>query len=160
MKRSTKIIVGSLVGLGLVGAVTAKQFSHGEHESGFSGHHRGDWVSKRIAWKLDLDDQQRIELDRFKASVLERMDTLRAARVTTDQLQSVLNTELDQVKAMQLLEAKLQGIRNSAPELLTAFAGFYDSLDSSQQAKMSEMIEARMANRGHKGRHHDGTKEK
>lgn len=160
MKRSTKIIVGSLVGIGLVGGVAAKQFSHGDHDSGFSGHHRGDWISKRIAWKLDLDDQQQIELDRFKASMLDRMDTMRAARVTPDQVQSVLNTELNQAKAMQLLEAKLQGIRDSAPELITAFAGFYDSLDSSQQAEMAEMIEHRMANRGHKGRRHDGTAEK
>ena len=163
MKRSTKIIAGSLIGVGLIGAVAAKQFNHGEHESGYSAQHRGDWISKRIARKLDLDDQQQAGLDRFKVSLFERMDTLRAARVTPDQLQSVLGTELNQDKAMQLLEARLQGIREGAPELITALAGFYDSLDSSQQAKMAEIIEHRMSyrmgHRGHRGWHHDKVKE-
>ena len=156
MKRSTKIITGSLVALGLVGVVAAKQFQDGGYGPGCSFgsgrgvDSRGGWVSRRIAWKLDLNEQQEVQLDDLKASLFEGLDSMRGERLTTDQLQSVLNTELDQRKAMQLLEKRLESIEQNAPALISAVAGFYDSLDASQQSELGEMIENRMA---HKGRH-------
>ena len=77
MKRSTKIVTGSLVALGLVGVDAAKQFQNSEHGPGCSfgsGHgvdSRGSWMSRRIAWKLDLNEQQEIQLDALRASVFD-----------------------------------------------------------------------------------------
>jgi protein CpxP len=154
MKRSTKIVTGSLVALGLVGVIAAKQFQAGEHGPGCSfgsGHgydSRGGWISRRIAGKLDLNEQQEVQLDDLKTSLFEGLDSLRAERLTADQLESVLNTEFDQVKAMQLLEQRLVLIEQNAPVLIGAVAEFYDSLDASQQSELGEMIEYRMAQRG------------
>lgn len=151
VKRSTKIILGALVGLSLVGAVAAKQFQHGGFgpgcSSGFNSDHRGGWLAKRIAWKLDLNEQQISSLDDLKLSVFESMDMMRTERLTSEQLKSVLNNELDQTKAMQLLEQRLQSVKQNAPELISAFAAFYDKLDSTQQAELSDMIEYRMGDR-------------
>ena len=163
MKRSTKIIVGSLVGLGLVGVVTAKQFDHGpgcSYGQGSGSEYRGGWITKRIAWKLDLNEQQENELNDLKASVFKGLDSMRAERLTADQIQSILNTELDQVKAVQLLAQRLELVEQNAPALIAAFAEFYDGLDSAQQAEVSEMIEYRMSHKGRHWRDHNNTGER
>ncbi len=163
MKRSTKIVLGSVVTLSLVGVVAAKQFNHDGFGPGCSygeshgGNFRGGWMSKRIAWKLDLNDAQELELDQLRASLFEGLDNMRDARLTTNQVQSVLNTEFDQAKAMQLLSQRLEQIEDKAPELISAFAGFYDSLEAEQQAELGEMIERRMERKGrHWARHEQG----
>ncbi len=163
MKRSTKIIVGSLVGMGLVGVVTAKQFDHGpgcSYGPGSGNEHRGGWITKRIAWKLDLNDQQENELNDLKVSIFRGLDSMRAEKLTVDQVQSVLSSELDQAKAMQLLEQRLELLEKNAPSLIAAFAEFYDGLDSAQQAEVSEMIEFRMSHKGRRWRDHNNTDER
>ena len=148
MKRSTKIVVGSLLGLSLVGVVVAKQFEHGpgcSYGSADGCERGGGWMAKRISWKLDLNEQQQSELQKLERSVFEALANMRAEKLTSNQIQSVLNTQLDQTKAMQLLEQRLQGIQQNAPALIAAFGGFYDRLDSAQQQELTEMIEYRMS---------------
>ena len=159
MKRSTKIVLGSLVTLSLVGMVAAKQLDHNGDGPGCSfgsdhdGGSRGNWISKRIAWKLDLNEGQEAEFDELKMSLFKGLDGMRAKRLTSEQVQSVLDTQFDQAKAMQLLSQRLVMIEDNAPALISAFAGFYDSLDAAQQAELGGMIEHRMS---HKEQHWGG----
>lgn len=165
MKRSTKIIFGSIVGIGLVGAVTAKQFGHCEYGAGFehgNGHFsmkhdgRADWMKKRITRALDLDAAQQIELDKLKATVFDGLQTMHAEKPDASEIQALLNNEFDQTKAMQLLEQRGSTIKERAPTIIAAFAGFYDQLDSTQQAKVSEMVEHRIGQRDHGWGHRGG----
>lgn len=165
MKRSIKIILGSIVGVGLVGAVTAKQFGHCDYGAGsgyghFSTSHEGraDWVTKRITGALDLNTAQQAELDKLKSSVFDGMQTMRTEKPQASEIQALLNNEFDQTKAMQLLEQRGNTIKENAPILVAAFADFYNQLDAEQQAKISEMVEHRMGqhDRGHgKGFFHE-----
>ncbi len=164
MKRSTKIIFGSIVGIGLVGAVTAKQFGACENGPGFGHGHghfsmshdgRADWMKKRITRVLDLDAAQQVELDKLKTSVFDGMQAMRAEKPDVSEIQALLNNEFDQTKAMQLLEQRGSTIKENAPAIIAAFADFYNQLDAVQQAKVSEMVEHRMGQRDH-GRGHRG----
>ena len=154
MKRSTKIIIGSVLGLGLISAVTAKQFGNCDGGAGFSGSHRAEWMTKRISNRLNLNDTQQMALTDLRDSMLDRVDTMRGQRdMMGADIQSLLNNEFDQLKAQQLIEQKMQTVRDNAPEMISAFAGFYDQLDADQQEQVRKMLEQRMSHRGmsHRG---------
>lgn len=159
MKRSTKIVLGTIIGVGLVSVVTAKQFGHCDNDSkyahGFGDGHRAEWVSKRVAKHLDLNTAQQETFDQLKDQAIEEIGAFRAERAKDYDIQALFNTQFDQTKAMQLLEQRTQMIQEHAPELISAFAKFYDGLDASQQVKVSEALENRMEHRG-KGWGHRG----
>ncbi len=160
MKRSTKIIIGTVIGVGLVGAVTAKQFGSCEYGGGYG--HRGhfskmehggrhmDRMAQRITKKLDLNTEQQAELDKLKTSIFDSVQDMRSQKPDASEIQALLNNEFDQTKAMQLIEQRGQVLKETAPQIITAFAQFYDQLNAEQQAKVSEMVEYRMSHREHK----------
>ena len=149
MKRSSKIIVGTLIGVGLVTVVTAKQFDYCERGHSYGNSHRGEWMSKRISHRLDLSDTQEIELANLKSSLFDRFDAVRVQRgAIQEDVLSLLDSEFDQQKAKQLIDQRIAAINENTPALISAFAGFYDQLDADQQAQIREMIERRMSRRG------------
>ena len=147
MKRSTKIIIGCVIGVGLVGAVTAKQFAYCDDGPGFGHGSRGQWMEKRISRALDLSDTQQAELSELKSSIFESVQNMRSEKPDVSEIQALLNHEFDQTKAMQLFEQRSQTVNKMAPQLITAFAMFYNQLDAEQQEKVSEIIEHRMERR-------------
>ena len=148
MKRSSKIVVGTLIGLGLVTVVTAKQFDYCDKGQGFAGSHRAEWMSKRIAHRLDLSESQQLELEKLRDGLLDRFDAMRGQRgMMQDDVLSLLNNEFDQVKAKQLIDQRVAVIDENAPSIISEFAGFYDQLDADQQAQIRKMIERRMSSR-------------
>ena len=157
MKRSSKIIVGTLFGLGLVTVVTAKQFDYCDRGPMAGNSHRAEWMSKRISHRLDLSDAQQLELEKLKDSLFDRFDGMRGQRgAMQDDVLSLLDSEFDQKKAKQLLEGRIEAINENAPGLISAFAGFYDQLDAEQQAQIKKMIERRMSHRGSRWNHEGG----
>lgn len=157
MKRSSKIIIGTLIGLGLVTVVTAKRFDYCDRGHMAGNNHRAEWMSKRISHRLDLSDTQQLELEKLKDSLFDRVDAVRAQHgVMQDDVLSLLDSEFDQRKAQQLLDSRVEAIQENAPELISAFAGFYDQLDAEQQAKIRKMAERRMSHRGSRWNHEGG----
>ncbi len=149
MKRSTKIILGSVVGLGLVGAVTAKQFGACE----YGPDQRADWISQRVSDELNLTTVQQSELQNLKGSALAAFGSMREQKPAFSEIEALFATEFDQAKAIQLVESRSQTFTQKAPELIAAFANFYNTLDDSQRAEVSEMVENRMQH-GPRGRRH------
>ena len=150
MKRSTKIIIGSVVGLGLAGAVAAKQFSAWN----FGPEHRADWVSERVSKHLELNDTQQAELDKLKTTALAAMSSMHSQRPEFSEIEVLFNTEFDQTKALQLFTQRSQMVTDKAPEMIAAFANFYNTLDDDQRTEVSAMVKQRMT--GHdsgRGRH-------
>lgn len=167
MKRSTKIILGSVLGVGLIGAVTAKQFGHCDYDRGLGhGHgefsemadsHRVKWMQKRISRALDLDAAQQAELIKLKTGIFESLQSLRSERPTASDIQALLNHEFDQGKAMQLVAQRSQTMQEKAPELIAVLATFYNQLNAEQQSKVSEMIADKLERRDHSWRDHGGS---
>lgn len=142
MKRRTKIILGSLISLGLVGAVTAKQFP------GCGQGHFAKKMVHRISHKLDLNDAQEAELEKLKTNMQEKFQQHHAQRSPVEDILSVFETQLDQDKAMQLLAKRTNMMQENAPDMINALAGFYNTLDAKQQEKVKEMVEKRLNHRG------------
>jgi len=151
MKKSTKILIGTVLVVSSLGVV--KVFAGGPFGHGFS-HHDGDGemfdkITGRIAYKasneLDLTEQQKSNLDALimQSKVISQdMQTNRASH--KEQLIQLLTADtLNQDEAMNMLMQKTENVQNFAPQMIAAIAQFTDSLDSTQKEKMKAFIQQR-----------------
>ncbi len=163
MKRSTKVVLGTLVGLGLVTAVAARQFDGCGFAPGMSGMaqgHHTKWMAKRIGHRLDLNDAQQLQLQTLQDNMIQRFSSLQEQRLSDNDLQSLLNAEFDQLKAGQLLDQRLDTVKQNAPDVIADIASFYDQLDVNQQQQVRDMVSKRMSHRDARREHSGDTDER
>lgn len=135
MKKITKIIIGTVAALGLLvgaGAYAGKNYMKGM---------KGDFVIYKLEKELDLSTEQ---VDRLKgiqsyakAKHAEHDHKAGKAKV----IAMLKSPTLDQTQAINMLDEKMQTMRNSAPEMIAKIAEFTDSLSDTQRTEMMEMIE-------------------
>ena len=104
-----------------------------------------DYASK----KLDLNEMQKQRLSVLGDKLREQRTALMGQGDMRADMQSlVAGTTLDKAKAQALVEAKTAAVRGKSPEVITAAADFYDSLNPAQQQQVRELMQRR---RGHGG---------
>lgn len=131
----------------LVGGLTAcssANHRHGPMTAEKMAEVRGK-VVERVSSKLHLNEEQKQKLnvlaDRLEAQRTAFMG--QAADPRAEMQAIVASDKFDRARAQALLDAKTQAIRANSPEVLNALADFYDSLDSSQQQKVRELMQRR-----------------
>lgn len=104
-----------------------------------------DKMVERAASKLDLNaDQQKL-----LATVGDKVFEQRKALIgqTTDPRAEVkaliAGPKFDAAKAQALINDKAGALQTKSPEVITALAAFYDSLNPTQQQKVREFMEGR-----------------
>lgn len=146
MKKSTKIIIASLLVVGVSGGV----FAYGK-----SGHwnmapeEKAEFVTNRITKKLDLNENQQRNLQVLADDMLVLMKDMKAGRQAhMNQIQEMLGEPvLDQGKALQMINGKTRQIQSKAPALVASLAVFLDSLNPEQKAELQEFASKRMHHR-------------
>ena len=109
-------------------------------------------VMERVGSKLDLNEAQKQKL----ATLADKLQAQRAALVgqagdPRAEVQALVAGEkFDRARAQALLDEKLRAVQTGSPEVLTAMADFYDSLNPEQQQKVRDFMQRR---RGWMGRH-------
>lgn len=151
MQKRTKIIIASVLTLGISGAVFG--FGAHHHFSHMSLHEKSEMISDRISRKLDLDELQRDNLERFTAHMATVMQQLREDQSMRDQLiETVISDQpVDQAAILGKIQQKTELLNQQAPETVALLASFMDSLSNEQKQTMKKMIEKR---RGHRWGHH------
>ena len=142
MKISTRIITAVLLVAGSSGAVYA--FSkHGDW--GMSPDEKVEFISDRVASKLDLDDVQRqkfTELAELVANTLQEVKPGREERF--DEIASLLQEpSFNQARALEIIQQKTQLVNEKAPLVISSMAGFLDSLSMEQKQELQEFIQHR-----------------
>lgn len=156
MKKTGKIIIASVLAVGVTGAV----FAFGSHHyySNLSMQEKAEMISDRIDRKLDLNDTQKVNLDALTSHVAGLMQQVKDNRQTREELlNGVLSDQaLDQAALLQRINEKTALINENAPEVVARLAGFMDSLDADQKAEIKQIIDKRKGHRfaGH-GWHQD-----
>ena len=142
-----KALMGSVGAVIALGGLTACSSGH---------HHRGamsaekvaevrDKMVERVSGKLDLDDAQKLKLN----VLADKIEAQRAAFVgkTPDpraEMQAVVaGAKFDRERAQNLLNEKTRAVQANSPEVLSALADFYDSLNPGQQQKVRELMQRR-----------------
>ncbi len=144
IKRTLMAVFGASI---VVGGLTACSSSH---------HHRGPMTAEkmsevrgkvvdRVSSKLDLNEAQKQKLN----VLADKMEAQRIALMgkATDpraEMQAIVSGDkFDRVRAQSLLEEKTRAVQANSPEVITALADFYDSLNVEQQQKVRELMQRR-----------------
>jgi Spy/CpxP family protein refolding chaperone len=146
MKKTKKILVGSLIviTLGAVGALTAGGYGHGW--GGDRGHMAvmmAERMMSHATKELDLTEAQQANLQALQQKVLSLRTEARMGKQETRQelMQQLLQPTLDQEHMMMMVRDRLQLAEQKAPEVIAALAVFSDSLTAEQKNKIKENIE-------------------
>jgi len=145
LKRTLLGIFGATV---LVGGLAAC----GNHESRFGSGmsaeqfaQKRDKVVDRAASKLDLNEDQKKRLSVLGDKMFEQRKALMGQ--TTDPRAEVkaliAGDKFDTAKAQALVTGKTTALQTGSPEVIAAFASFYDSLNATQQQKVRDLLESR-----------------
>ncbi|HSX91860.1 MAG: periplasmic heavy metal sensor [Hydrogenophaga sp.] len=121
----------------------------GQHAQGpASAEQVAEWRGKavdRVTRKLDLTAEQR---QKFEV-LADKLIAQRAAMIgqsqgpRTEMKALVAGEKFDRARALNLLDEKTRVLQMSTPEVITALADFYDSLNPAQQAEVREFLEKR-----------------
>ena len=146
MKKSTKIILSSVLVFGMTSAVFA--FGGGNHWK-MDPNEKAEFVTERITKKLDLNEAQTQSLQVLADKMLEMMVEFKSHRSEQFDLveKALSEPALDQQEVLQMIQQKTQLINDKAPQAIASLAGFLDSLDADQKAKLQELANDRMRHR-------------
>jgi Spy/CpxP family protein refolding chaperone len=126
-------------------SLAAQAWHHGRHGwGGTDDEAPGRWrerVVERVAHRLGLDDEQR---ERF-ALLYERLRELRQALrgrsdLRKDVASLVQDGAFDRWYAQDLVNARIQALRDKSPLVISAMAEFYDALRPAQQQKVRDLL--------------------
>ena len=144
MKRSSKIILATVLGLGLVGGVAA-----------YGKHHFGDptklaeHMVERVSDELELTAVQAQSLRELAGELVKLKTTMKQDMSTDRQVirDMITAPNFDQAKAIDMLSAKTTLIENDSPMVMAALGKFLDGLTAAQKAEITEHMD-------HHSRHH------
>ena len=142
MKPLTKVAVIVVLGVAIFGAMAGcgHRFAHKTPQE------RADWIVKNISDELQLNDAQLGKLNALKDELLAVRSEYRKKHgdnlKTVDELLS--HPTFDQTRVLALIKERTQDVNDKAPQVVSAFAGFYDSLTPEQQKKLREEVNERM----------------
>ncbi len=146
MKKSTKIIMASLLALGVSGGV----FAYSAHNHwGMNADEKAEFVTDRVSKKLDLNETQRQNLGALAKDMLALVEEMRNSREAhMNEIQQMLaDPVLDQNQALKMIQDKTQAINDKAPAAIASLALFLDSLDAEQKSELQSFVADRMHHR-------------
>jgi protein CpxP len=146
MKRWIKRTLVGLFGAAVVvGGLTACSRGHHGNWSDDSVAEVRTKVVSKITKKLSLNAAQQQKLDGLANEIVAQRTAFRGEggdpRVDIPAL--IQGDKFDRVRAQAMLEQKTQAIQGNGPQVLTALADFYDSLNAEQQKEVRELQEHR-----------------
>lgn len=142
MKLRKRTIVIITAGTLLIGGVAACK--HKMHSA--SAEERGEWVVDKVSKELELNDSQRIKLVEVKDQFIAVRKSMRSDReeARKEVLAMLKQPTMDREKVNAMVNQKIAIVSEKSPSIIDAIGNFYDSLDDSQRAELSEFIEEKM----------------
>jgi Spy/CpxP family protein refolding chaperone len=155
MKRSYKIILTSLMVVGISGTVFA--FGARHHCTNANAEEKAEMFTYHISRKLDLNSEQEVHLEQLAQRAAQVMQEVREARGQRVEMVAEFLTDqpLDQSALLQKITDKTTRVNQLAPEMVGLLAQFVDSLDAGQKAELRELISKRRGFGGWRHRHGD-----
>ena len=120
------------------------------HDDQARAEHRAKRV-ERISTEIGLNDEQKQKLSAFFEKLSEQRKAMMGDRKDRhEKIQSLIEgTSFDRERAQALLNEKAARLQSNGPELITAAADLFDSLNAEQQQKVRAFLERRHGHRGH-----------
>ncbi len=136
MKKHTKIILVTVVTLGVAGGFLTHKYRGGPdaHAERFVSH---------IERELDLSLEQTQSLRDLKNVLMQIRQDMRGSREAqfNEIVELMGDPVLDQDKALAMVERKTRAVDERAPDIVAALANFTDHLSNSQRREIREKLE-------------------
>ena len=156
IKRTLATALGATLVIGSLSACSSSR-EHGREHGRFGGNMtEADMTARQTRMveyagkKLDLNDAQKQRLSVLGDKLREQRSVLMgASKDPRAELQGIVaGTTFDKAKAQAMVEEKTAVLRSKSPEVITAAADFYDSLNPAQQQQVRELMQRRKGWRG------------
>jgi len=97
---------------------------------------------ERASSKLDLDSVQKAKLSQLAETLAAQRKVMlgNTPDPRADLRSLVAGERFDRARAQALVDAKSGALREAAPNVITAFGDFYDSLRGDQQQKLRDLM--------------------
>ncbi len=104
---------------------------------------RAEWMTEKIASKLELNEVQKKQLNSFKDELMDKKRQLRASRSTIEGelIAQLRNEKIDQEHLKEVIAKEEAKLDEMASTFVTQLAEFHDSLTPEQRTKLTEMVE-------------------
>lgn len=134
-KRFMRAAVGMAILVGLLG--TSACFRH------HTPAERADWMTGKIAKRLDLDEQQKVKLAAVKDELLAaRAESQKERRATMEEVIAQVQSErLDEAKVAQLIERHHAAQTRMMQRVLPKVSEWHASLRPEQKAEAAKLIQ-------------------
>lgn len=144
IKRTLVGLFGASIMVGGLTACSSGAHRHGPMSPEKMAEVRAKVVD-RVSSKLNLNDAQKQKLnvlaDKMQAQRSAFMGQAADPRAEVQAI--VAGDKFDRARAQSLLDEKTRAIQASSPEVITALADFYDSLNPGQQQKVRDLMQRR-----------------
>ncbi|THB69670.1 MAG: hypothetical protein D6B28_10920 [Gammaproteobacteria bacterium] len=130
-----RIVLAVLICFGIAGTASAGfMLSHDE---------KADIAVMYIIKKLDLDENQTGKLESIKDKLQKLCEEHKKEKAEKTQLliEMIQSDQLDQAKIIELINAKMQKIEESAPGIIEMIADFHSTLSHEQKQIVIEKIQ-------------------
>ncbi len=144
IKRSLLAFAGLSIAAGGLAACARGHHGHGPMSPERVADIRGKVVD-RVTAKLELNAGQQQKLN-VLADKLQAQRTAFIGQTTDPRAEIgalVAGEKFDRARALNLLDEKTRAMQAGSPEVITALADFYDSLNPTQQAEVRERLAKR-----------------
>jgi periplasmic protein CpxP/Spy len=143
IKRSVMGFVGATVIA--VGTLGVAGCSHHRGHGAMNETNAAEFQTKmvdRIGSRLALDESQKQKLAVLASKLQEQRKGVMGERGTTrSEFESVIaGTTFDKAKAQRLIDDKTSAVKGKSPEVISAAADFFDSLNAAQQSQVREFM--------------------
>lgn len=147
MKRATKVILVTVLGLGVVSAGIA---GYGHHRFG-DPEKRAAWMVEKVEKQLELDGNQVVKLQALSDQILAlRTDMHQEKQQKKQQVLDLLSAQtLDQQAVIDMVTEKTRLVDSEAPNVIATLAEFTDSLDTEQKQELVDLLEWRLGHDHH-----------
>jgi Spy/CpxP family protein refolding chaperone len=142
MNPFIKFAMVTLITAGMLGAMSgcAHSFMHKSPQESAAR------IVKNISDELKLNDAQLGKLNALKDELLAMRSDYRKKRSDTKMAIGEILSQptLDQTRVLALIKDRTREVNDKAPQVVRAFAAFYDSLTPEQQKKVHDEVTERM----------------
>lgn len=104
---------------------------------------RAEWLTKKIASELDLNEPQKAKLDLVKQEILAHHEKGKQEREEAFRtiLAQIRSKQLDTEKLQALMDRRHKHMEEIAPSVLQKIADFHASLTDEQKEKAAQKLE-------------------
>ena len=104
---------------------------------------RAGWITDRIAYKLDLTDEQKVKLDAVKDEIMKNRETMHQDRLQhLPQVKELVTADtLDTLAIKELIQAKVNRVKSLSDPVLEKLVAFHASLTPEQKQKIADFLE-------------------